>query len=112
MATYKRMKPDDRKEKILLAAMALSVDVGYKHVTRLTIAKKAQVHESLINHYFGTINELRRSIVKAAVDSENYDIIAQCIVMGDNTGVVIPQELIESVTSYLKVKYAQNTAGI
>lgn len=69
--------PEDRRAQILTAALELSEAGHYMQVTRKQVADRANVSISLVEHYFGTMTNFRRDIMRAAVRLENVRIIAQ-----------------------------------
>ena len=79
-----RLHPDVRKEEILKAALAVaSREGGWANLTRITIADEAKCAQSLVSHYFGTMINLRRAIMRAAITSQNLSVISQGILAGD-----------------------------
>lgn len=95
-----RMKPKDRKDLLLKAALKASVIHHYKHVTRQQIADEAGVSESLISAYFGTMCRLRRDIIRAAIREEELEVLAQALVAGDSHARKAPKELKEKAFKY------------
>lgn len=82
-----------RKEHLLKTAVELSVDKGYNNVTRDGIAEAAGVSFGLITKYFGTMKQLRREIMRAAIKQEIPEIIAQGLANGDDRAKKAPVEL-------------------
>ena len=56
--TYRRMKPEERRDQILDAANALFAERGYDEVTIEDIARAAGVARGLVHHYFGGRKEV------------------------------------------------------
>lgn len=89
----KRLNPALRKEQILEAAIELAIKNGYQHVTRDTIASHAGVTYSLVTHYFNTMPQLKRAIMRAAISREIVEIIAQGLASRDPQALKASDEL-------------------
>ena len=79
----KRRLPADRKAEILDYALLLARDVGYQNVSRDALAEKIGCSAALISAYFGTMPNLRRAIMGAAVARSDLIVIAQGLGAGD-----------------------------
>lgn len=88
-----RLKPIDRKEMILAAALDEAQERGYQHITREGVAKRAVCSPGLVSTYFNTMTQLRRAVVRAAVSREVLPIIAQGLVAKDPQALKIPSGL-------------------
>lgn len=80
----KTRRPADRKVEILDAALALARQYGYQRVTRDAIAAKADCSPAIVSKHFGTMVQLRRAIMSAAVVREDLNVIAQGLAAGDS----------------------------
>jgi len=78
-----RMKPAARKEDILAAALPLAERKGYAKVTRDEIAAAAKVSGPVLHYHFGSMEQLRRSLMRYAVKNGCLKVIAQGIVAND-----------------------------
>ena len=88
-----RLDPEERKEQILAAAMALSETHGYQNITRDQIAAAADVTFSLVSHYYKDMRRLRRSIMFAAIKGERLAVLAQGLALHDRYALFAPPEL-------------------
>jgi len=91
-----RVRHDDtsiRVAEILLAAVKLSEKYGYTNVTREQVAQGAKCSVGLVSKYMGTMDNMRRSIVSAAIAQENLTILAQALVNNHPKALRAPQEL-------------------
>lgn len=80
----KRQKPDDRKYQILAAALAVAARPGgWSKLTRDAVAREAQCADGLVSKYFGTMTQMRRTVMRSAVLTENLAIVAQGLATGD-----------------------------
>lgn len=89
----KRLSKDVRKDHILRVALVLSKEHGYTSVTRTLLAERANVSQGLITHYYGTMEQLKRAVIRAAISHEILEIIAQGLCMGDKNAQKAPAEL-------------------
>lgn len=89
----KRVDPSLRKGQILGAAITLSKIDGYHKITRDNIADKAGISVGLVTRYFGTMTNLRRAIMRAAITQNIPEIVAQGLANKDNHARRAPPEL-------------------
>jgi AcrR family transcriptional regulator len=61
----------------------MSRNYGYQNVTRADIASAAGCSEALVSSYFGTMVQVRRAVVRAAIKQRDLAIIAQAIAAND-----------------------------
>ena len=88
-----RYSPIDRKREILGHALIAARQVGYQHIDRGTIARRAGCTSTLVSHYFGTISNMRRAIMGEAIRVGDLDIIAQGLVAKDPRALGLKGEL-------------------
>lgn len=89
-----RMLPAARKADILTAALAVAAEPGgWAALTRKGVADRAQCAEALVSRYFGTMPQLRRAVMRAAVTSEYIPVIAQGLAAGDKQAQKIRSSL-------------------
>lgn len=80
----KRLKPDDRKGQIMDAALKVaSLPGGWAKLTREAVAREAGCTDGLVSKYYGTMITFRRSIMRAAINQENLQVLAQGVAAGD-----------------------------
>jgi len=66
MSKQTRLKPDDRRELIVITALALAQGKSYIKVTRNEIAEALGISGPAVQHHFGTMKQLQRSVMRAA----------------------------------------------
>lgn len=88
-----RLKPEVRREQILAAALRVAMDTGYNSLTRDGVAAAAGVATGQVNHIFNTMTQLRRAVMRAAVNREIKPIIAQGLAIGDSEAHKAPEWL-------------------
>lgn len=72
-----RMKPAERKEAILQAAMTAAAAHGFANVRQKDIAEVANCSYGTVSLYFNTMPQMRRAIMRCAIKTDNIAIIAQ-----------------------------------
>lgn len=94
----------DRDQRILDAAVELAKHDGYQFLTRDGVAKEAGVAAGTVNSAYGTIRDLKRAVLREAVDKQILPIIAQ--------GLADNHEFVRDIPSELKARaVAQLTAA-
>lgn len=88
-----RLKVDDRKELIMSAALAYSMSSSYASLTRERLAELAGVSTGLVSAYFGTMPQLRRSIMRAAIAQRRVRIVADGLAQRDPLAKKAPDDL-------------------
>lgn len=82
------------KREAIAHAIELAHELGgYTRVTRELLSKKSGMSEGQISNIFGTMIQMRRAIVSAAIAKNDLIIIAQGIVAGESKAVSLPTEL-------------------
>lgn len=89
----KRYKPDVRKDAIVSAALRLSAATHYLQVQRKQIADELGVTPPALTYHFGTMQQLRHAIMRAAIAKENLTVIAQGLVAQDEHALKAPEAL-------------------
>lgn len=89
----KRLEPKDRRAEILDAAMRMSRLYGYRETTRKDIADAAKCSEALVSNYFGTMVQVRRAIVRRAVEIRDLAIVGQALAAKDKHAAKAPLNL-------------------
>jgi len=83
----------ERVAQILQAALAVAQTVGYNRMTRDQIAAHCGIPSSLIAYHCGTMVELRRSLVRHAIKTNNLVVLAQAIVAKDSRVKNLPDDI-------------------
>lgn len=91
MTTHKL--PKRRLDELTTVAMVLAQRRGYLAVTREMIAEHAKVSPALVSHYLGTMKNLRRTMVRKAIDEPVLSVLAQAIAARDTHAMRAPDEL-------------------
>jgi len=88
-----RANPKLRRLQILTVAVEMSKTEGYPNITRDKIAENAGVSMGLVTSYFGTMTQLRRCVVRYAIDHKIPEIVAQALAIRDPHAKNAPDEL-------------------
>ena len=96
-----RMNPPARKEQILETAINLSIEKGYRQLTRRAVANRMQCASALINHYFKDIENLRNIVLLTAIEKEILPILAENYAAWGEETAGLSQQLKEKVIRYL-----------
>ena len=88
-----RMKPADRKNAILDAAVATASKVGFANLRLAQVAQIAECSNALVVQHFATMVQLRRAVMRKAIKDRTLPIIAAGIAIGDPTAAKVPPEL-------------------
>lgn len=92
-----------RKDMVLCAALDLSLKVGYQKLIRDEVANAAGVSGALVNKYFGTIEKLKREVIRAAIQREIIEIVAQGLGMRDPDVLRAPEEIKQKAYAFLSI---------
>ena len=80
------------RDKILNAAIRLSDETHYNNLTRASIATRAGVSDALVSHHWGTMAQLRRSVMREAVRVRMLSVIAQGLQSRDPVAIKCDEE--------------------
>jgi AcrR family transcriptional regulator len=97
-----RLRPVLRKQEILNAALRLSEARGYRNVTARSVADLSGCAVGLVIHYFGSMQNLEREVMAEAVRVENFNVVAQGLLMSDRAAVSAPESVRRSAANYLQ----------
>lgn len=79
-----RLEPKERKQAIMDVAIKQAQRDGYLSLTRHELATGAQCAPSLVSRYWGTMEQLKRAVMREAVKRDNLEIIAQGLASRDS----------------------------
>jgi len=93
-----RATKEERKEAIMVCALGVATEKGYRNVSPSEVAEMAGVTRQCVIHYTGTKEQLRKAILRLALVTKNIPILAQALTDKD---VKITDELRAEVLQYL-----------
>ena len=82
-----------RRDAVLAAAINLATRDGFNNITRDGVAKQAGVGAGTVNLYYGTVPQLKRDVMRAAIKQKLLPIIAQGIAARDPRALRAPDDL-------------------
>lgn len=91
-----------RKSAILDAAVRVAERKHYAIMTRQDIAAEAGVTGPLVQHYFGTMDQLRRAVMRKAVRDGVLRVIAQGLIAGNPHAAQASAELKEQARGCMR----------
>lgn len=91
------------KIKIINAAVTVAVRKGLRRFSRVEVAQEAEVAEATVSYHFGNMDELRREIVKTAIEREFVSILADARADRDSAELfrAMPAALKQKVAAYI-----------
>lgn len=97
-----RLEPRDRKSTILMAALRIARQPGgWSTMTRVQIAKEAHCAEGLVSKYLGSMDVIRRTLMKIAIKHEHFDLISQGLASGDPVTKKLTRQLKHKAAMYM-----------
>ncbi|MGJ0509088.1 MAG: TetR/AcrR family transcriptional regulator [Methylocystis sp.] len=104
MTKSKRLGPDVRRGELLDIALDMAESLGLEQIRRDDIAKKAGVANGLVTHYFSTMTQLKRAVVRAAIERKILPVIAQALALKHPEALKAPDELRNAALASLAAK--------
>lgn len=98
---HKKLEPKVRKDQIMAAALSVAKAAGYQNVTRERIADSAACSPASVSNYFGTMTQMKRAIMRAAVNQKVLPIIAQGLAAKDPQALKAPEDTKRAALSQL-----------
>lgn len=100
-STRQRLLPDERRQKILDAAIVVAMRKGYRTMSQRDVAVEAEVSKGLLAYYFQTMDKLRVAVMEFSIEHELFSIIAQGLTLKDPQAMEISPDLKEKVLAYI-----------
>jgi AcrR family transcriptional regulator len=83
MTSNRRLDPAVRTAELLSVALEVASARGWRQMTRDCIAVAAGVSPALVSARLGTMDALRRSVMRAAVKQRVVSVVAEGLAVGD-----------------------------
>lgn len=96
-----RLSKNDRKKQILGMALEQAKTCGYQNITRERLSAALGVSTGLINQQFGTMAQLKRAVIRAAISQQVLEVVAQGLVAKDPHASKAPDALKKQALSSL-----------
>ena len=87
------MAATDRRAHILGVAVDMARRYGVRNLRRDALAEQAKCSTGLIHVYFSTMTQLRRAIMREAIEREILEIVAEGLALQDKQAHKAPDEL-------------------
>lgn len=94
-----------RRDAILNAAIAEAVALGLGKIRREGVAIRAGVSNGLISHHFNTLTQLRRAVIREAIQRKELKIIAEAILDKDPLTHKLDPELKAQAAAFIMAEY-------
>lgn len=101
MQLNKNTDPKIKKDFLLDIALKQSIACGYQNIKRNAIAKEAGVANGLISKYFGTMPQLKRTVMRAAVHRGIFEVVAQGLAVRDPQALKASAFIKQKASAYL-----------
>lgn len=101
LKTTQRLPPKVRRDQIMNAAVKIALDKGYYNITRLEVANAAGISEGSVSIHFGTMNKLKRALMRHAVKNGIFEIVAQGIAANDKHALKVSKDFKNKALSIL-----------
>ncbi len=88
----KRQNPEASKKQIAAAAYELAKQTGISGFTKEEVATKAGVSRPLVSHYYSTMTQLKRDVMRMACREGHTQLIAEGIVLKFPSALALPEE--------------------
>lgn len=82
-----RLDPKQRRAHILDTAVQVALDVGWLSMSRDAVAERARCSPALVSKYLGTMPNLRRAVMRAAVSAGHASIVREGVAAKDPTAL-------------------------
>lgn len=91
----------DRTRELLAVALRLAAAQGWQSVTREDIALAAGVSPALVSARLGTMDAMRRSVMRAAVAQRVVAVVAQGLALKDRQAMKADETLRRQAAAYI-----------
>lgn len=88
-----RIGKEKRTVELLKAATLCAEELGLLAVRRHHVAARGGVSDGLVSHCLGTMSNMRRSIMRHAIATENIKVLAQGLACNDRHALDAPEAL-------------------
>lgn len=100
------MRAKDRTAVILEAAITLATREGFTELRRDAIATEAGCTFGLVTIRLGTMTEVRRAVMRAAIKRKIWSVLAQGLACNDPTALKAPQDMKDEAGVWLAARQA------
>lgn len=87
------MSKTENKNRILDMAILHAQADGYQNIRREKIATALDLSCALVNFHYGTMKQLQRAVIGAAIARRNLSILGQALALKDPRAMALPDDL-------------------
>ena len=98
----KRLLPEIRAADLLAAALRVATRNGWRTLTREAVATEAQVSPGLVSLHLGTVDNMRRDVMRAAIRERCVRVVAEGLALNDRHARKAPDELKLAAAEWVK----------
>lgn len=100
----RRLQPAERHKLIIAAALTLAKRDGFGRLSRAGVAREAGVVPGLVAYHCGTLVQLKRAVMRAAIQQNALEVIAQGLAVGDRVALKAPPEVKANAAALLAAR--------
>jgi AcrR family transcriptional regulator len=100
--TTPRLTPADRTRALLDTALDVASVSGWQRLTHASVALAAGVSSALVVHRLGTMDAMRRSVMRQAVKQHCVPVVAEGLCLGDKHARKADDELKAAAAEWVK----------
>lgn len=79
MRKYTAEQQEQNKTAMIDAALKMAEKIGFASLTRVKVAEACRVSPGLVSQRFGTLDAMRRDILRAAMKKESLSVLAYAV---------------------------------
>jgi len=95
-----RLSPKIREQQILQAALEFAKREGWACLTRDAVAAEAECSEGLVSYYFGDFDNVRKEVMRYAVQNATLTIVAEGLLAGNRIAQRAPVPVKEGAAAW------------
>ena len=96
-----RQHPNDRTRELLVVALKLAERTGWRTLTRDAIAEAASVSPGLVSARLGTMDDMRRSVMRLAVRERCLPVLAEGLAVRDRHALKADDALRQAAAAWM-----------
>ena len=101
VASERRVSGPSRRSQMVAAALSLAREHGYDRVTSPMVADAVGLSKASVMHRFGTMDEMRRAVMREAVKTGDALVVAQGLAARDDIAVNAPENVRAAALEHL-----------
>lgn len=102
MTTKRRKDPTDRRAEIVAAAVHVAERDGIQRASFGAVAEVARCSRSTVVHYYPTLPQLHRDLMRAAIRRECLPVVAEGLARRDRHALKAPEQLKDRALQFIR----------